>query len=252
MATPDTFETFAATHVGNVRSENEDRFLSRPSVGLWAVADGMGGHAAGAVASAAVVSALDEIAPQPTASDLLRGCEQQLQAANRTIRAIAARQGLGTIGATVVTLLADDRHYACLWAGDSRAYLIRQGAAAQITHDHTEAARLVAEGRLSEEEARHWPGRNIVTRAVGAADVLALDLSNGELRPGDVFVLCSDGLTGHMEAPEIARIAGSRRPEDACREMIDLALQRGGHDNVTVIVIRHAEGSTQLSPGPSP
>lgn len=236
MTAASVLEAFALTDKGRVRAENEDNFLSKPEAGLFAVADGMGGHAGGAAASAAVVAALSRIEPQRTAAELLRRCEDGLQAAHREILEEATRRGVGTMGSTVVALLTFDRYYACLWAGDSRAYLLRGGKVVRITRDHTEAARLVADGILSEEEARHWPRRNVITRAVGAGASLTLDFVNGELNPGDMLVLCSDGLTGHVEDDEIGRFAAGRPPRDACRDLVDLALRRGGSDNVTVLV----------------
>jgi serine/threonine protein phosphatase PrpC len=239
MSPADAFEASAATHVGCVRVQNEDSYLSRSEIGLWAVADGMGGHEAGDVASAAVVDALARIVPQERPAALYSACEAQIQSANRDIRAIAAARGGATMGSTIVAFLAFGRHYACLWAGDSRAYLLRRGERLrQITRDHTEAEQLLVEGLLSEEEARNWPRRNVITRAVGAADDLAIDLAEGEIAPGDVFVLCSDGLTTHVEPHEIAECIARRSAEGACAELIALALERGGTDNVTVIVLR--------------
>jgi protein phosphatase len=234
-----SFEAGAATHVGLVRERNEDGFIIRPEIGLAAVCDGMGGHAAGDVASATIVEALAKIAPQDSAADLLAHCEEAITLANNKIRTIAAERGVGLMGATIVALLAFDRYYACLWAGDSRAYLVRQKRIAQLTRDHTEAAMLLAEGLLTEDEARNWPRRNVITRAIGVHSEVELELENGELAPGDIFILCSDGLTGHVEPHEIEAIVETQPPDPACRELINLALQRGGRDNVTVIVLRY-------------
>jgi serine/threonine protein phosphatase PrpC len=245
-----SLQAFALSDKGKSRAHNQDSFLSKPDAGLFAVADGMGGHAGGAAASAAVVDALSRIEPQETAVELLRRCEDNLYAAHRQISDDAARRGVGTVGSTVVALLTFDRHYACLWAGDSRAYLLRDGGVLQITRDHTEAARLVDDGVLSAEEARHWPRRNVITRAVGAGEWCTLDFASGELSSGDVFVLCSDGLTGLVEADEIGRFAAGRRPEDACRDLLDLALRRGGTDDVTVLVVRYGPGSDATAVGP--
>ncbi|WP_051955904.1 PP2C family protein-serine/threonine phosphatase [Beijerinckia mobilis] len=238
MATQLTLQAFALSDKGRIRSENEDNFLLKADTGLFAVADGMGGHAAGEVASAAVVGALERIGPQESAAELLRLCEERLSAAHHDIVGEARRRGVGTMGSTVVVLLAFDHHYACLWAGDSRAYLLREGAIVQITHDHTEVAELVAEGVLTMQDAHLWPRRNVITRAVGAGHSLALDFVNGQIEPGDIFILCSDGLTAHLADDEIACLASSKGPSDACRDLVDLALQRGGADNVTVLVAR--------------
>jgi len=251
MSPDDVFDSFALSHVGLVRTANEDSFVVRADLGLWAVADGMGGHAAGDVASAAIVERLARIPVQSEAAALLRACETQIHDANRDITNIAAQRGLGVMGSTVVALLVFGRHYACLWAGDSRAYRITPGeSATQLTRDHTEAEQLVAEGVLSEAEARLWPRRNVITRAVGASDDLTLDLVNGEMLPGDAFILCSDGLTAHVEPHEIAGCLQDADAESACRALVDLALARGGSDNVTVIALRYRGESqeTQLRP----
>ncbi|TDX67024.1 protein phosphatase [Methylosinus sp. sav-2] len=252
MADLRPMRAFALSDKGRVRAENEDNFLSKPHMGLFAVADGMGGHAAGATASAVVVDSLSRVAPQGAAAELRRQCEAALQGAHRDIQRQAALRGVGTMGSTVVMLLTFDRYYACLWAGDSRAYLLRGGDIVQITIDHTEAEQLLADGVLTPEEARNWPRRNVITRAVGAGETLALDFVNGELFEGDMFVLCSDGLTGHVTAAEIAGLASGRAPEEACRALIDLALARGGTDNVTVLVAAYRqqeEEPTRLRPG---
>jgi protein phosphatase len=236
MALSHSIRAFALTDKGKVRAGNEDAFLCRPQAGLFAVADGMGGHAGGATASAAIVEALSRVEPQNSAGDLRRLAEEALHDAHRDILLLAEQRGLGTIGSTVVALLMFEDRYACLWAGDSRAYLLRGDDIVQITRDHTEVAQLVADGLLSAEEARSWPRRNVITRAVGAGDALLLDFVSGELVDGDRFVLCSDGLTGHVAAEEIGRLAAGRSPQNACRELVEMALQCGGSDNITVLV----------------
>jgi protein phosphatase len=248
MSGSSSFEIGAATHVGRVRKRNEDSYIARPDIGVVAVCDGMGGHEAGDVASATIVEALANIAPQGSAANLLTHCEEAILLANAKIRMIAAERGVDVMGATIVALLTFDRYYACLWAGDSRAYLVRQQRIAQLTRDHTEAAMLLADGVLSEEEARNWPRRNVITRAIGVRDDVELELENGELAPGDIFVLCSDGLTGHVEPHEIQAIVETQSPDPACRELINLALQRGGRDNVTVIVLRYGASNEQVDP----
>ncbi|WP_460450333.1 PP2C family protein-serine/threonine phosphatase [Alsobacter sp. SYSU BS001988] len=232
------FETGAATHVGKVRAQNEDNLLTRPEIGLWCVADGMGGHEAGGLASAAIVEALRHVRPPATAAGLLAASRQSLVDANAAIRAIAKARGFALVGATVVVLLASGRHFACLWAGDSRLYRIRAGAAAQLTRDHSEVQDMVDKGLLSDDEARTWPGRNVITRAIGASPAPDLDMLQGDIEPGDVFLLCSDGLTTHVADDEIAARATARAPQDACAALVDLTLERGGADNVTVVIVR--------------
>jgi serine/threonine protein phosphatase PrpC len=233
-------DSAAATHTGMVRLCNEDNVLSRPTIGLWAVADGMGGHQAGDVASRIVVEALARIDAAESPARLLQACEAALAAANSSVRSLAQSQGLGIIGATVATLLVHGRHFACVWAGDSRIYLVRQHHMIQLTRDHTEAQDLLDQGVLTAVEARLWPRREVITRAIGASEQAELEQIYGHIEPGDVFVLCSDGLTVHVEADEILAIVDRKDAAAACQELIDLTLSRGAHDNVTVVVIRYA------------
>jgi protein phosphatase len=235
------FETGTASHVGKVRSVNEDRFVARPEIGLWAVADGMGGHGSGDVASGMVADSLGALAPPASAPDLLAGFEAQIIRANAELKRFAAAKGADVIGSTVVALLTYGRHYAIVWSGDSRLYLLRKGKLAQLSRDHTEAQELVDNRIIGPEEARTWPRRNVVTRAIGVYDEAELELENGNLEAGDRFVLCSDGLTGHVEDGEIAETVAAERPQAACDALIALTLSRGATDNVTVVVVECRE-----------
>jgi protein phosphatase len=239
MASSDAFWIGSATNVGKAREHNEDRFMACADSGVFAVADGMGGHDAGHVASALIVEALSAVAPQRDSTSLLKACNGRLMEANNRIRALAARHGGVIMGSTVVALAICDSRYACLWAGDSRAYLSRGETLQRITRDHTEVEDLLERGLLTMEEARVWPRRNVITRAVGIYDHLDLELSCGEARPGDAFLLCSDGLTLHVELDELQNEIHNRGPQRACDELVDLALERGGLDNVTAIVVRY-------------
>jgi serine/threonine protein phosphatase PrpC len=252
------FDAAAATHVGNVRTQNEDSFITRTPIGLWAVADGMGGHEAGGLASAAVVDSLRKIPPPEGAAEMLRACEDSMVEANAAIRAIAAARGFEVIGTTVVILMIFGRHFACLWAGDSRVYRLRQGVISQITRDHSEAQELIERGLLSPEEAKGWSRRNVITRAIGVFEEPELELQHGEVDAGDVFILCSDGLTGHVDAEEIAASVAKSKAKDSCARLVDLTLERGAQDNVTVVVVRYkpdddtvvlpADGERELDP----
>jgi len=194
MPGPDDFWIGSATHVGLTREVNEDCFMVSANSGVFAVVDGMGGHEQGEVASAAVVESLAAIVPQRDAESLLRACETRLVEANNKIRALATKRGKGTtMGSTVVALTILDGRYVCVWAGDCRAYLSRGGSLQQLTRDHTEVEDLVERGLLSTEEARLWPRRNVVTRALGVCDQLDLEMRSGAAHPGDAFLLCSDG-----------------------------------------------------------
>jgi protein phosphatase len=235
----DAFETGAASHVGKVRHHNEDLLLVRPDLGIFAVADGMGGHAEGALASATVVEALQSIGRAPTAADLLARLEDRVIRANRRLNELAQERGEAIIGSTLAVLLTFGGNFACLWAGDSRVYLIRGGQISQLSRDHSEAQDLVDRGVLSAEEARIWPRRNILTRAIGVSAEPELDLVDGSLEPGDRFVLCSDGLNVHVEDGEILGLVDGRDPQEACDALVALTLERGGTDNVTVVVLRY-------------
>jgi protein phosphatase len=243
------FQTGAATHVGKVRARNEDSLLARPEIGLWAVADGMGGHDAGDLASATVVDALRSIARPQTAAHLLAQCERQLAQANSTLVAISRERG-AMLGTTVAVLLVHREHFACVWAGDSRIYLLRDRTITLCSRDHTEAEELLAEGRLTAAEARAWPRRNVITRAIGVREEAELEISNGVLQAGDAFVLCSDGLTNHVEDREILAMTAANAPQRACDALIDLTLSRGASDNVTAIVARYQPGTSLRRRGP--
>jgi protein phosphatase len=232
------FEAGGVTHVGNVRRQNEDSYLVATSSGIWAVADGMGGHAAGDLASQTVVEELRRIAAPSSATELLARCEAGLVSANSRLRAIADERGGALIGSTVAVLLIYHEFYACLWSGDSRIYRIRTSSIEQLSADHTEVQELIAEGTLTPEEARAWPRRNIITRAIGVFDHPELEMVHGALEPHDIFVICSDGLTNHVEDCEILALATDNPPQRACDLMVTLTLDRGASDNVTVVVVR--------------
>ena len=232
------FDTGSASHVGNVRERNEDSCLARPEAGIWAVADGMGGHSDGDIASRTVIGALEGIGPAASAASLLALCEDRIARANSQLKELGRSRG-DIVGATVAVLLAADGRFTCLWSGDSRIYRVRDGQIVQLTRDHTEVQDLVAEGALTAEEAKNWPGRNGLTRAVGVYDEPELESKSGMLNPGDAFVICSDGLTNHVPDEEILRCVTANHSQQACDDLVALTLERGASDNVTVIVARY-------------
>jgi protein phosphatase len=234
---PLSFDVSSVTHAGKVRVRNEDSCLVRTDTGLWAVADGMGGHEAGDLASRILVESLNAIEQPEAALDLLEQCETQIFRANQQIVDLSRARDGATIGTTAAVLLVRDKHYACVWAGDSRVYLINGGSITQLSRDHTEVEELVAAGTLSREDVKNWPN-NVITRAVGVADDLELEIVSGSADPGDIFVICSDGLTKHLRDDEILQYAAGRNARTACEMMLELALERGGLDNVTVVVVR--------------
>ena len=233
-----TFETGQGTDVGCLRQVNEDNFLSRPDYGLWVVADGMGGHAAGDFASLTIVKELNSIGVPASSEDLQARFMERLNRANELILEHASELNSGTIGATVVSLLVHGDDYACIWSGDSRLYLLRGGQLIQQSRDHTEVRALLDAGSITAEEAEYWPRKNVITRAIGVTPDVQCDFVTGQLELGDMFILCSDGLTEHMSDSEIADVLRHHPPQVACDALIAETLLRGARDNVTVVAMR--------------
>lgn len=226
------------THVGLVRQINEDACLDLPARGLWAVADGMGGHALGDMASRMVVETLSSLPPPESLTQFITDAADSLQSVNRQLREEAAQRDVLIIGSTVVVLLAHDQRCSCLWAGDSRIYLFRDGHLLMLTRDHSQVEELKYSGTISAEEAIVHPARNLITRAIGAADILELDEQTLEVKDGDMFLLCSDGLSNEVSEEEMrsALLPGNCR--QATDILVDLALEHGGRDNISVVVVR--------------
>jgi protein phosphatase len=228
----------ALTHPGLVREINEDSFLEMPKRGLWAVADGLGGHSRGDVASRMVVESLSTLPAPSGMQQFIADVQDRLQAVNRQLLAEAVVRDVSIIGSTAVVLLAMDRHCAFLWAGDSRLYLMRNAALRLLTRDHSQVEELKSRGALSGDEARLYPSNNMITRAVGATDTLDLDLEMLSAMDGDTFLLCSDGLSNSVNERDVAGILATRDCEQAAERLIDMALQGGGRDNISVVVVR--------------
>jgi serine/threonine protein phosphatase PrpC len=231
------YRSASATHAGAVRTLNEDAFLDNPASGLWAVADGVGGHAAGDYASQALVGALGRIAPQASAMDLLEAVRGQLEVVNDNLCAYAANEGVDITATTVAVLLCFGHHYAAVWAGDSRIYLLRDSQLHLLTRDHTAVQELVDAGAITPQEALRHPRRNVVTRAVGAAATLELEMTQDRLEPNDIFLLCSDGLGKVVTDDEIGATLASASFEELPRLLIERVLDRGGPDNVTIVLV---------------
>ncbi|MBT0957255.1 serine/threonine-protein phosphatase [Alphaproteobacteria bacterium KMM 3653] len=240
------FETGAISHTGYARDHNEDKMYAEPDSGLWVVADGMGGHHGGEFASGSIVEHLATLGNPTSAPDLQARFVERINRANSQIQ-IHAQSAGATIGSTVVGLLAFEQHFACVWSGDSRIYLIRDGQLTQLSRDHTEANELFDRGAITAEEAENWPRKNVITRAIGVHPDVHLDHKYGTLRNRDTFVLCSDGLTAHVLDHEILDVARKVQPQKACDTLLDLTLERGATDNTTVMVVR-AFDKTELTP----
>lgn len=228
----------AATHPGTAGRINEDAYLSRPDLGLWGVADGAGGHQSGEVASSEVVNILDSIDAGLTAGEMLHEVRSRLDTVHGRLLAMSAQRGRGVVMATtVVILIARDDYFACLWAGDSAAYLLRANVLTKITRDHSVVQEMVDRGMISEEEAYRHPRANMITRAVGAdCDSLVLDKRTGPLAPGDRILLCSDGLTKTLSAQQLAELSSVEGGFDAKR-LVAAAIEAKAADNVTAVVI---------------
>ena len=227
----------ACTDVGAVRELNEDAYLERPDLGLWLVADGMGGHFAGDVASHMVASAMDILEPPRSLSKFVEEVERQLVETNTRLREYAEREETHTIGSTVVALLTHREHAVCLWAGDSRMYRYRDGKLEQISQDHALVEELVERGVLTPEQAVDHPHGNLVTRAVGAADRLFLDAEIIPIQAGDLFILCSDGLEEEIVEEEMSVMVEAGDARQLSHALLARALAVGAHDNVTVITV---------------
>jgi serine/threonine protein phosphatase PrpC len=230
------FEQGVRTHVGAVRTVNEDAHIARPLDGLWAVADGMGGHIKGQWASSTIAAALESATLSEPIEDAVAGLVEALQGANREILS-AARDAGGAIGSTVAALLIRDMRYTVLWAGDSRVYRCRDRTLGLLTTDHSQVEQMVASGMLSRAEAENHPMAHVLSRAVGVREQLILDRIDGDVAAGDIFLLCSDGLSRLIGAAEIERLLVDEPPRAVVSKLVDLALDRGAPDNVTVAVV---------------
>lgn len=235
------FQSWVATHPGAVRSHNEDNYVNRPDIGLWAVADGAGGHEAGEIASQMIADTLGAIPFGLSASEVLAQVRLRVAATHQALREEAARRGpRAMIASTLVVLLARDGHFACLWAGDSRIYLLRAGQMVQVTRDHSLVQELVDAGTIKREEAEGHPRANVITRAVGAdCDPLELDKISDRLIAGDRFLLCSDGLTKTMSDNDISLLLATSQGSPSTL-LLNAALDRHATDNVTAVTMQAA------------
>ena len=233
----------ASTHVGMCRQANEDRYAIVPELGLYLVADGMGGHRAGHVASQlaseAAIRAVEAL--QGATVSLAERLRHAVACANREIFAAAsAKPEFEGMGTTLVGLLFAGERLALAHVGDSRAYLVRQGRLRRLTDDHSIVAELLRRQEISEEDAREHPHRHVLTRALGVRPRIEPDLAEMTPHADDVFILCSDGLTTHLDDDEIAeQICADRDLEEVAAGLVDSANRAGGVDNTTVLLVRY-------------
>lgn len=236
------FDQVAKTHVGCRRKLNEDALLACPDQGLWAVADGMGGHDAGEVASATVVEALSQCSSADEALASLSDVNARL------VEMARANFDSRTVGSTVVGLVADERAFTCFWAGDSRAYRVRDRAITRLTRDHSLVQDLVDAGMIEEAAAEGHPNANVITRAVGASDHLHVETVTGDVRSGDLFLLASDGLTRVVNDDELLVGLQGGDLEASAERLLRLALDREAPDNVSLILLRATDSPVVYAP----
>ena len=233
------FQSVARSHPGSLRTLNEDRVLDRCDLGLWAVADGLGGHMAGDRAAEDVVSALAGIERPASAYAYLSSILSAITSVNASLYAEATSHHANQrMGATLAALIVHGEHAACVWAGDSRAYLLRDRRLKRLTRDHSVVQALVDSGFLSEAEGAHHPKAHVVLRAVGAEAEIELERCFTDVMAGDMLILCTDGLTAALDDAAIERIVVARSEfEMIADRLMDSALREGARDNVSFILV---------------
>jgi PPM family protein phosphatase len=235
---------------GRVRTSNEDSYAASAKNRLFLVADGMGGHAAGEVASQIAASTVEEVValnsgPEWKPEDVLR--HAAAEANSRIYEAARIKREFAGMGSTLTILSFRDNHYYIAHVGDSRAYLLRDGVLDQLTRDHSLVWHLLESGVLRKDELSSHPQKNLITRSIGPHPSVEIDLERGEAREGDVFLLCSDGLTDVVSDEDICRILSDagKPSQDIGDTLVNTANQHGGPDNVTVVVVRLAPGDAE-------
>ncbi len=255
-----TLKLGAKTDLGRVRENNEDKFdfyePEDPAVlatkgSFYAVADGMGGHSAGQIACEMALKTVIQAYYANPSADVEGSLRHAIEEANsvvyETAQAISERQGMGT---TLTAAVVHEGQLTVAQVGDSRAYLLRSGQLAQITDDHSWVAEQVRLGIMTQEEALSSPFRNIITRSVGTAQTVEPDILTRPLQAGDALLICSDGLSGYLEPPELTEIMGAHSPSVAAMHLVDEANRLGGRDNITALVLA-VRALTPLSTSPA-
>lgn len=243
------FDSGALTHQGRVRTNNEDAYCVRLADGLFVVADGMGGHENGEWASAAIADAIRNVLLPDDFDGAWTVVGEALHAANATVWHEAQARGV-QMGSTCVVLLVRGARFAVLWVGDSRCYLARGGQLIQLTRDHTQVQEMIDRGLLSPAEAEGHPMGHVLARAVGVQPAVQVDVVSDMIEGGDVFLLCSDGLTARVQDHEIGTILAGRDIEDQVRDLVELTLARGAPDNVTVVSVAAQAPTATMLPHP--
>jgi len=233
--------SYAITHRGVVRQLNEDAHVEINSHSLWVVADGMGGHEAGEVASQLVVDTIRTRIEELSFEELnVTHIVAAIENANQQLNEYSAQYlGSKTAGSTVTVLFIKNEQYYVLWVGDSRAYLLRDESLQQVSRDHSQINDLIDEGVISAEEAKEHPLSNVITRAVGVMQEVNVDIVQDEVKSGDIFLLCSDGLTGELSDNDIRRSLEPNSIIDSGMALMHSSLVRGAKDNVTCILVKY-------------
>lgn len=233
------------THTGAVRDHNEDAYLAFPQDGLWVVADGMGGHQAGEVASHLICDTVNSERLRNGGSLGREELEKAFFLANRRIRQYRDQHMPGaTMGSTMVALTITEDRYRVLWIGDSRAYLLRDGALRRLSRDHSQVADLVEKGVLSEKDAETHPLSNVITRALGVEEDPVIDCREGEVMPGDRFLVCTDGISREFELVELQSFLSGEPIDDISQALRHAALVKGCRDNITSVIVQVEGPST--------
>lgn len=229
----------SASDVGTVRTQNEDSCLVKPESGLWVVADGMGGHEAGNVASQMIVDTLMQLDKPARLSDYVTEIEKCIIDVNQRLLEFSEIMLDGRmVGSTFVSLVIHGQIGICMWMGDSRLYRYRANELNQISKDHSQVMELLEAGAITEEEAKQHPDANVITRAVGTSDELYIDLDIFDAKIGDVYLLCSDGLYNALNESAIISVLQDKDTDQIVSDLMSGALENGATDNVTVVAVK--------------
>jgi protein phosphatase len=231
---PFVFKTDSHSNIGLVRTINEDAFYVNEKQGLWLVADGMGGHMRGDKASASVIDSVRSFMPLDTLSESIKDLETRLLLANNTCRNMYGKK---VVGSTIALLFAYESLAVFLWVGDSRIYRLRRGSMTLLTEDHSLVQERFRRGEISRDEAQTLPSANVLTRAIGIHQTLRLEMQSAVIRSGDRFLICSDGLYRELTFKEVQTMLNADSSGDILNTLIQEALDRGGKDNITGILI---------------
>ncbi len=241
---PIVWKSAHGSNVGVVRALNEDSVLSLPQKQFWAVADGMGGYEAGNIASNMVVTSLQEVSSADSLNRWVNNIEDRLLDVNHRILEYADIMLDGRmLGSTVVSLAIKNRVGICLWAGDSRLYRLRNRQLIQLSRDHSQVQEQIQQGYITTEQAVNHPESNVITRAVGAHNSLYVDINVFSVQLGDIFLLCSDGLYNMVSDQTLTETLLSLPIDQAVEKLIQLAIDGGGTDNISLVLVKGEQGS---------